>query len=116
MPEDRHPLDHLRRRLFREGHEQDLVGGHHARLDRVRGPMADHPRLAGPGAGDDRQRPAREHDRLLLGGVQRGEEALGVAWLGPPQSLVAAAAWPVTSPLAAWVVLPWQADASSPLL
>ena len=36
--------------------------------------MADDPRLAGPGAGEDQQRPVPVQDRLALLGIQFGEE------------------------------------------
>ena len=70
--------DHLAGRLVGERDDEDPPRVHGARRDRVGDPVADHARLAGPGARVHDKRPTRDPDGLDLGRIQAGEERLGV--------------------------------------
>ena len=66
----RYPLAHLSRRLVGEGDGQHLPRPRLAGGEDVREPGGEHPRLAGPGAGQHQHRPLGRLDRLRLSGVQ----------------------------------------------
>ena len=71
-------MAHLGGRLVGERHEQRLLRVDGAGRDRVRGAVADDPRLAGAGAGEDDERPARGRGSLALLVVQAGQDGLGI--------------------------------------
>ena len=72
------PRAELARRLVGERHRDDLLRREGAARDLPRDPARDRRRLAGPGAGEDAQRPARRlHSGALLG-VQPFEDPLRV--------------------------------------
>ena len=68
-------LHHLAGSLVRERHDQGLVGRHDTRGNRERRAPADHPRLPGPGPGDDGDGAIDGADRLELGLVQVVEKS-----------------------------------------
>ena len=76
QPEAAQPLDHLARRLVREGDHEDLVGRDDVGRDGVGRAMTDDPGLARARAGEDADRTARREDGFALGIVEVGEEAL----------------------------------------
>ena len=61
---------HLLGRLVGEGDRKDFVRLGVAVADEVRDAAGDDARLAGPGAGQDQQRPADVQDRFALFGVE----------------------------------------------
>ena len=63
-------LAHFLRGLVREGHRENLVGLRVAVADEVRDSAGDDAGLAGPGAGEDQQRPLDVKDRGALFGVE----------------------------------------------
>ena len=70
-------------------------GGTTSVADRVRRPAADHPRLAGARAREDRDRPARREHRLALLGIEVVEQAFGIESGHRPR--LAGAAYPAAS-------------------
>ena len=77
------PLVHFAGGLVGERDRQDLPGRDPG-LDQVGDAVDQDPRLAGPGAGQDEERPAgMEHGGLLLG-VESGRHPHGLTAPGPP--------------------------------
>jgi hypothetical protein len=70
------PLAHLVGGLVGEGDREDLVRPRLARREQPGDPVGEHPGLARPGAGQHQQRPLAVGDRLPLGLVEVGEQAL----------------------------------------
>ena len=75
------PLAHLGGGLVGEGDGQDLPRLGPPGGEQVRDAVGEHPRLARPGAGDDEQGATVVQDCLALGGVEAGDELLGVLLL-----------------------------------
>ena len=67
-------LAHLRRRLVRERHGEDLVGRDPHIAHHVRDPVGDHPRLAAPRTSEDEQRPFHGFSRFPLRRIQRVQD------------------------------------------
>ena len=72
------PGPHLTGRAGGEGHRQQLTDADGAGAHRVRDAVRDRAGLAGPGAGEDADRPADRPRRLLLLRVQPGQDGLRI--------------------------------------
>ena len=70
------PLPHLAGSLVREGDGEDLVRLRTDRVDQVRDAIREDAGLAGPGAGDDEQRPLGGEHGLPLSGIEVREVLL----------------------------------------
>src|SRR2546428_7181028 len=80
LPERREQVDalfHLRRGLFGERHGEDLLRSRATGCDQMRHSARQHPRLAGPGAGDDQHRAIAVDDRVSLCVGEIGERIAG---------------------------------------
>ncbi len=74
----REAITHLRRRLVREGDDQDVRRPDGFRGQRIGDAARDHAGLARPGSGQDAERTADRGHRFALGRIQVGEQGVRI--------------------------------------
>ena len=79
LSEGRETSAHLARRLVRERDDEHVACPDDLGRECICDASRDDPGLAAPGSGEDAQRPGRDRDGLALGGIEVGQEVVGVA-------------------------------------